>query len=157
MKVAVVSEDFHTLSGRVGDARRFLLYEVPQGARPRLEHYFQLPVNCPTFEELGGETASFHPIDGMVVMASEARESCVELLARRGSPVVITSVSDPQTAVVRWAAGQQVVGSLASRSRETPPRPDLPSMDRVKNNLHSRLTKDGAVSAGTTQEGTGCF
>jgi hypothetical protein len=113
MKVAVVSEDFHTLCGRVGAARRFLMFDVETGARPRLERYFELPVNCPTFEQLRGDEASFHPIDGMVVLASEARDSCVDMLARRGSQVVVTSVADPHTAVGLWVAGRLPAGSLA--------------------------------------------
>ena len=46
MKVAVVSEDFRSLSGPAGKARRFLLFEAKQGQRPVLERYRKQAVPC---------------------------------------------------------------------------------------------------------------
>ena len=112
MKVAVVSDDFRTLTGKVEEARRFLLFEAQKGKRPQLEKYFELPVNCPTYRELPKDEASFHPIDGMVVIANEAQPSYQGFLAQRGTRVHVTSVPDPHTAVALW-----LDGALPSKAR----------------------------------------
>ncbi len=41
MKIAVVSEDFRTITGKAGKARRFLLFEAETGKRPQLERCLQ--------------------------------------------------------------------------------------------------------------------
>jgi hypothetical protein len=99
MKVAVVSEDFRTLTGKAGKARRFLLFEAKKGSRPQLEKYYELPENCPSFQDLHEDDESSHPLDGMVLITKEAGEGFRERLARRGTRVHITSVRDPHTAV----------------------------------------------------------
>jgi hypothetical protein len=106
MKVAVVSEDFRSLSGPAGKARRFLVFEVEKGRRPVLEQYFQLPADMPTHHDLHEDDHTFHPIDGMVLIAAEAGEGFRERLARRGTPVHITSESDPHTAVALLMDGR---------------------------------------------------
>jgi hypothetical protein len=52
MKVAVVSEDFHSLIGSAGRARRFLVFEASRGKRPQLERYLELPEQVPSYHEL---------------------------------------------------------------------------------------------------------
>jgi hypothetical protein len=106
MKVAVVSEDFHTLSGPAGKARRFLLFEAETGRRPQLERYFELPVNCPTYHDLHEDDEAFHPIDGMTLITAEAGEGFRERLARRGTQVHITTEQDPHTAVSLFLEGR---------------------------------------------------
>ena len=49
MKVAVISDDFRTLTGKIEDARRFLLFEAQKGKRPQLEKYFELPIGLMGF------------------------------------------------------------------------------------------------------------
>ena len=105
MRIAVVSEDFHTLSGVAGEARRFLLFEAKNGRRPQLEEYLELPEDCPTYHELHEDDRTAHPIDGMVLIANEAGEGFRERLARRGTRVHITSERDPHTAVALWLDG----------------------------------------------------
>jgi hypothetical protein len=106
MKVAVVSEDFRTLTGRAGKARRFLLFKAKSGRRPQLEKYFELPGDFPTYHELHDDDRTFHPIDGMVLVANEAGEGFRERLARRGTTVHITSERDPHTAVALLLEGK---------------------------------------------------
>lgn len=105
MKVAVVSEDFHSLSGTAGRARRFLVFEASRGHRPRLERYLELPAHVPSYHELHNDEKSLHPLDGMVLITAEAGEGFTERLARRGTRVVITDERDPHTAVTRWVDG----------------------------------------------------
>ena len=107
MKVVVVSEDFRTITGKAGKARRFLLFEAEQGRRPRLEKYLELPEGCPSYHELHEDDESPHPLDGMVLITSEAGEGFRERLARRGTRVhITTSQADPHTAVTLWLEGK---------------------------------------------------
>ncbi|MEA3277115.1 MAG: hypothetical protein U9Q81_17875 [Pseudomonadota bacterium] len=120
MKVAVVSDDFRSLSGVVEKARRFLLFEAKRGERPRLEKYFELPSNCPAYHDLLREEASFHPIDGMVVIANQAHADCLDLLERRGTHVHLTSEPDPHTAVALWLDEKLPPNPPVRLSREVP-------------------------------------
>jgi predicted Fe-Mo cluster-binding NifX family protein len=106
MKVAVVSEDFRSVSGSAGKARRFLLFEAEQGSRPRLEQYYELPEHLPSYHELHDDDEAFHPIDGMVLITAEAGEGFRERLARRGTKVHITAERDPITAVLLLLEGR---------------------------------------------------
>lgn len=106
MRVAVVSEDFRTLTGKAGRARRFLLFEAQPGRRPQLEQYFELKEGHPTYHDLHEDDASPHPLDGMVLITSEAGEGFRERLAKRGTEVHITSERDPHTAVALWLEGK---------------------------------------------------
>ena len=99
MKIAIVSDDFHTVCGKAGRARRFLLFDAPQGQYPYLERYFELPEGHPTYHDLHNDDTSVFPLDGTVLITNEAGEGFSERLARRGTRVCITSERDPHTAV----------------------------------------------------------
>ncbi len=106
MKVAVVSEDFCTLTGKAGKARRFLLFEAEKGRQPELETHVELPAECPTYHDLHEDDETPHPLDGMVLITNEAGEGFRERLARRGTQVHITSERDPSTAVALLLEGK---------------------------------------------------
>lgn len=105
MKVAVVSEDFATLSGKAGKARRFLLYEAERSQAPRLEKKYELPENIPAFHDLHEDHQSPHPLDGMLLLTADAGEGFRERLQRRGITVVITSEHDPEQAIRKMFDG----------------------------------------------------
>jgi predicted Fe-Mo cluster-binding NifX family protein len=105
LKVAIVSEDFRTLSGKAGKARRFLLFEARKGRRPQLERYLEVPADRPTYHDLHEDDETLHPIDGMVLIASGAGEGLGERLARRGTTLYITRERDPHTAVSQLLQG----------------------------------------------------
>ena len=111
MKVAVVSEDFRTLTGKAGKARRFLLFDAEKGQRPQLEQYFELPADCPTYHDLHHADESIHPLDGMILVTAEAGEGFSERLARRGTRVYITPERDPHTAVALLMDGGLPLGA----------------------------------------------
>ena len=117
MKVAVVSEDFRTRTGRAGRARRFLLFEAQPGSRPRLEQYFGLPPDSPTYHDLHEDDQSPFPLDGMVLITAEAGVGFRERAARRGTRVHITAERDPYTAVALLLEGELP-------SRDPTPRDD---------------------------------
>lgn len=106
MKVAVVSEDFRTLTGKAGRARRFLLFEAERGRTPQLETRVELPAECPTYHDLHEDDETPHPLDGMVLIASDAGEGFRERLAKRRTQVHITSERDPCTAVALLLEGK---------------------------------------------------
>jgi len=106
MKVAVVSDDFRTLTGKAGKARRFLLFDAKKGEHPQLQEKYELPENCPSYHDLHEDDETFHPIDGMVLITNEAGDGFRERLARRGTQVHITSEQDPQTAVALLLEGK---------------------------------------------------
>ena len=99
MKIAVVSEDFRSITGKAGRTRRFLLFEAERGKRPELEKYLEIPEELPTYHDLHDDDITSHPVDGMVLITAEAGEGFRERLARRGTRVHITSEQDPHTAV----------------------------------------------------------
>ena len=99
MKIAIVSDDFQTVSGKAGRARRFLLFDAPKGQQPRLEKYFELPKDHPTYHDLHDDDSSHFPLDGIVLITNEAGEGFRERLARRGTRVCVTSERDPHAAV----------------------------------------------------------
>jgi hypothetical protein len=100
MKIAVVSEDFRSITGKAGKARRFLVFDAAQGRRPELVQYLELPDGQPTYHDLHEDDETPHPVDGMVLVTGEAGEGFRERLARRGTQVHITPERDPHTAVV---------------------------------------------------------
>jgi hypothetical protein len=99
MKIAVVSEDFRSVTGRAGKARRFLLFEAQPGRRPQLEEYLELPLDAPTYHDLHEDDQRAFPLDGMALVTAEAGVGFRERLARRSTRVYITSERDPHTAV----------------------------------------------------------
>lgn len=99
MKIAVVSEDFRSITGKAGKARRFLFFEAERGKRPQLEKYLELSEDLPTYHDLHEDDDTRHPLDGLVLITGEAGDGFRERLARRGTQVHITSERDPHTAV----------------------------------------------------------
>jgi hypothetical protein len=127
MKVAVVSEDFHSLIGAAGRARRFLVFEASRGNRPQLERYLELPEHVPSYHELHDDDRTHHPLDGLVLITAEAGVGFAERLARRGTRVVITDEPDPLTSVLRW-----IEGDLPSLPAKVHPPEQCPSPNERK-------------------------
>ena len=106
MQVAIVSADFKTVTGPAGKARRYLIFDAESGAEPRLQRQLELPEGAPTHHDLHEDDQVPHRVDGMVLITTEAGEGFTERLARRGTRVLITSETDPKTAVALWLDGR---------------------------------------------------
>ncbi|ESQ15976.1 MAG TPA: nitrogen fixation protein [Chromatiaceae bacterium] len=106
MQIAVVSADFTSVTGPAGKARRYLIFDAEPNAAPRLQQQLELPEDAPTHHDLHEDDQAPHPVDGMVLITSEAGEGFSERLARRGTQVLITSETDPKTAVALWLDGR---------------------------------------------------
>lgn len=106
MQIAVVSNDFQTVTGPAGKARRYLIFDAEPNSEPRLQRRLELPEGAPTHHDLHEDDQAQHPVDGMLLITSEAGEGFTERLARRGTRVLITSETDPETAVALWLDGR---------------------------------------------------
>ncbi|BBA78974.1 hypothetical protein RGRSB_0387 [cyanobacterium endosymbiont of Rhopalodia gibberula] len=105
MKVAVVSQDFQTITGKTGRARRFLVYETNTEGEVTLLEKLEVPDTEATFHDLHTDDITPHRIDEMVLITREAGEGLTERLSRRGITVYITSETDPETAIKKVVDG----------------------------------------------------
>jgi len=107
MKIAIATNDWVSVSGHAGKARRWLLYdladhragrELPQPTRIELVkeqifHYFN--DDAP------------HPLDGAeIVVSGSAGDGFIRHMAKRGAEVLLTGESDPATALARIISGE---------------------------------------------------
>ena len=107
MKIAVTSQDFRTVTGHAGRARRFLIYDVAPDGTPSECGRFDLTQEQ-TFHETGG--AGAHPIDDVSVLLSAGFGAhFAQVMAQRGIQAAATDKEDPVEAVrdflARRAAG----------------------------------------------------
>ena len=109
MHIAVTSQNFRTVTGHAGRARRFIIFEA-DGATPakevgRLDLDAQMAIH-------GYSSDAAHPLDGMdVLITGGAGEGFVRNLAARGVVVVATPESDPVRAVDAFLAGRVLSAS----------------------------------------------
>lgn len=96
MRIAVTSQNFRTVTGHAGKARRFLIYETRRGFDPAEVERLDLPREM-AFHDLHDEP---HPLDGTdVLMTESAGPGFGRRLARRGVRLVLTAERDPRLAV----------------------------------------------------------
>jgi predicted Fe-Mo cluster-binding NifX family protein len=97
MKIAVTSQNFRTVTGHAGRARRFLIFDARPGAEPVEVERLDLPLEL-AMHEFDGEGK--HPLDGVDVILSQSfGEGFAQRVARRGIAAVTTDRSDPMAAV----------------------------------------------------------
>ena len=97
MKIAVTSDDFLTVTGHAGRARRFLIYDISPAGEPSECARLDLSSEQ-TFHSTGG--AGAHPIDGVAaVLSASFGAHFAELMAARGIKAVATGQNDPLGAV----------------------------------------------------------
>ena len=107
MRIAVTTQDFHTVCGHAGRASRFLIYELAPDGTPAESGRLDLAEEQ-SIHATGGVGA--HPIDGVGVLLSAGFGAhFVQVMARRGIQVAATDKADPIEAVrdfvTRSAAG----------------------------------------------------
>jgi predicted Fe-Mo cluster-binding NifX family protein len=97
MRIGVTSQNFRTVTAHAGRARRFMIYEdFPDGQIQRTG-MLDLPIEM-SIHEYSRDAA--HPIDGLdVLITGSCGDGLVRKLAARGIRVVVTSETDPVTAV----------------------------------------------------------
>lgn len=103
MRIAVTSQNFRTVTGYAGKARRFIIYEVDGPDEIAEITRLDLPMAM-AFH--GFDDRLQHPLDGVdVLITSGAGKGFVMRMARRGIRVVRTGETDPIAAVRGCLAG----------------------------------------------------
>ena len=97
MKIAVTSQNFRTVTGHAGKARRFLVFEAGPSEPPREVERLDLPKEL-AFHDFHGH--GHHPVDGVdLLISAGAGDGFIHRLGARGVRVALTSESDPQAAI----------------------------------------------------------
>ena len=103
MRIAVSSQNFRSITGHAGKARRFMVFENSDDGEVREVVRFDLP---PEMAMHGFDDSRTHPLDGVNVLITA---SCGEGFARRmqlrGVRVVVTGANEPAAAVRDFLAG----------------------------------------------------
>ncbi len=109
MKIAVTSQNFRTVTGHAGRARRFLLFDVAADGTITEAGRLDLPIEQ-SFHEWRGSAP--HPIDGVdVLISAEFGEGFAARMARRGIEAVMTTETEP-LAAVRDYVQRKAAGTL---------------------------------------------
>ncbi len=102
MKIGVTSQNFRTITGHAGSARRFMIFEAAGGEILETEK-LDLPMELSIHEHPSGAA---HPIDGLdVLITGGCGEGFLHKLTARGIKVILTSETDPKVAASAVAAG----------------------------------------------------
>lgn len=101
--IAVSSQNFRTVTGHAGKARRFLVFEVAADMSVREADRLDLPREM-AMHEFNDRLP--HPLDATdILITGGAGEGFVRRMARRGVRVVATAETDPEAAVHAFLAG----------------------------------------------------
>jgi len=104
MKIAVTSQNFRTITGHAGKARRFLLYKIGAQGEPVEVGRIDLPMGM-AFHDFHGDGA--HPVDvANMLITGGCGDGFRRRLAARGIEVVTTSETDPLAAARAAARGE---------------------------------------------------
>ena len=104
MRIAVTSQNFRTVTGHAGRARRFIVFEGEAGTPPVEVERWDLEPNMAMH---GFDEEASHPLDSVnVVITAGAGEGFVRRLAARGVRVVATDETEPSLAVEAFFAGR---------------------------------------------------
>ena len=106
MRIAVSSQNFRTVTGHAGQARRFIVFEADGQKPPREIERLDLDINMAIH---GYDHHAGHPLDSMnVLITGSAGEGFVRHLGARGVKVVATAESVPELAVSAFLAGRVI-------------------------------------------------
>ncbi len=107
MKIAIATRHFEAVSGHVGNATEWLLYDLSAHQRGRL-------VPPPQRITLDRDQvfhvfddARAHPLDGVdIIVAASAGEGFIRHMKKRRTEVLLTGETDPTLALTRIMAGE---------------------------------------------------
>ena len=104
MRIAVTSQNFRTVTGHAGRARRFIVFEADGVASPREIERLDLEADMAIH---GFDHRAHHPLDSMdALITGGAGDGFVRHLAERGVRVVATGETEPRLAVEAFLAGR---------------------------------------------------
>ena len=109
MRIAVTSQNFRSVTGHAGRARRFIVFEANGRDSPREIERLDLDAGMTIH---GFDPRSKHPLDSMnVLITGGSGEGFIRHMAARGVRVVATAESDPALAVDAFLAGRVMSAS----------------------------------------------
>jgi predicted Fe-Mo cluster-binding NifX family protein len=109
MLIAVTSQNFRTVTGHAGRARRFIVFDGDGSAPAREVGRLDLDAEMAIH---GYDPQAGHPLDSMqALITGGAGEGFVRNLAARGVMVVATPETDPLRAVEAFFAGRIISAS----------------------------------------------
>ena len=116
MRIGVTSQNFRTVTAHSGKSRRFMIYQHTPDRQIIQENKLDLPIEM-SIHEFPGHAA--HPIDGLdVLITGSCGEGFKRKLAARGIRVVVTSETDPETAVAAVLTGAPLPPSATEEEEE---------------------------------------
>jgi len=108
MKIAMPTKDFRTICGHAGQARKWLLYTLPQTVATAEEIPVPEQIDLPKemaihhFKEEGP-----HPLDGVdLILTFSAGDGFFRRMAKRGTQVEITGEPNPAAALLNHLRGR---------------------------------------------------
>ena len=111
MRIAITSQNFRTVTGHAGRARRFIVFEALGRKSVREVERLDLDAGMTIH---GYDHRAAHPLDSVqVLITGGAGEGFVQHMAARGVMVVATPESDPLRAVEAFLAGRVTSASAA--------------------------------------------
>ncbi len=122
MRVAVATQDYRTVGGHAGQARRWLVFDAAPEQPPTLVEQVEL-TREQVFHHWRNEGP--HPLDGIAaVIAASAGEGFIRRMEKRGVAAAMTGETDPCKAVAAWCANAvpppkpRPIGSLLCKVRD---------------------------------------
>lgn len=103
MRICVTSQNFRTITGHAGRARRFMIFDVtPDGVITQTGQH-DLPKEMAMHEY---PRHAAHPIDGLdVLITGSCGDGFSRKLAARGIKVIVTGETDPVAAITALLSG----------------------------------------------------
>jgi predicted Fe-Mo cluster-binding NifX family protein len=109
MRIGVSSQNFRTITGHAGKARRFIIYDARQDGSVQEIERLDMPKTMSLHEFRGEE----HPLFALdTVITASCGAGFVSRLAAKGVRVVATSETDPVAAAQAIATGQALPAPL---------------------------------------------
>jgi hypothetical protein len=103
VKIVVSSQDFRTVTGHAGQAKRWLVFETDDAGVPVLKERIELPPPL-VFHRFKGPGP--HPLDGAAVLITRfSGEGFLNKMRKRGTEVRQTRERDARKAVSDYLAG----------------------------------------------------
>lgn len=103
MRFAITSQNFRTITGHAGKARRFIIFDVQSPDEITEAGFLDLPIEM-AFH--GFDDRFQHPLDGIdILITGGAGDGFKQRMLRRGIQVIATGETDPLTAVRAFFAG----------------------------------------------------
>lgn len=102
MKVGVSSQNFRTITGHAGKARRFFVFEKQADGIHELER-----IDLPKEMSLHAFEGEHHPLDDLdMLITAGCGEGFIRRMATRNVQVITTAETDPKSAVEKLLEGK---------------------------------------------------